>query len=41
LHEDADHNVSAYFVKEEGSFALKYDDDGEPAGSSGKPVLRL
>lgn len=41
LHEDANHNVSAYLVKEEGSFALKYDDDGEPAGSSGKPVFKV
>ena len=28
-------------MKEEGSFALKYDDDGEPAGSSGKPVFKV
>lgn len=41
LHEDANHNVSAYLVKEEGSLALKYDDDGEPAGSSGKPVFKV
>ncbi|TFH04298.1 MAG: YigZ family protein [Methanosarcina sp.] len=41
LHRDADHNVSAYFVKEGGSFALRYDDDGEPAGSSGKPVFKV
>ncbi|MCQ1537176.1 YigZ family protein [Methanosarcina sp. KYL-1] len=41
LHSDANHNVSAYLVREGGSFALKYDDDGEPAGSSGKPVLRV
>jgi len=30
-----------YFVKERNSFALKYDDDGEPAGSSGKPVFKI
>ncbi len=41
LHQDANHNVSAYFVKEENSFALKYDDDREPAGSSGKPIFKL
>lgn len=40
LHRDANHNVSAYFIKEKSSFALKYDDDGEPAGSSGKPVFK-
>jgi uncharacterized YigZ family protein len=41
LHCDANHNVSAYFIKEKSSFALKYDDDGEPAGSSGKPVFKI
>ncbi|MDD2340679.1 MAG: IMPACT family protein [Methanosarcina sp.] len=41
LHWDATHNVSAYFVREKSSFALKYDDDGEPAGSSGKPVFKI
>ncbi|AKB46137.1 hypothetical protein MSKOL_0360 [Methanosarcina sp. Kolksee] len=41
LHLDANHNVSAYFIKEKSSFALKYDDDGEPAGSSGKPVFKI
>ncbi|MGD9777712.1 MAG: YigZ family protein [Methanosarcina sp.] len=41
LHKDANHNVSAYLVKEEGSLTLKYDDDGEPAGSSGKPVFKV
>jgi len=41
MHRDANHNVSAYFIKEGGSFALRYDDDGEPAGSSGKPVFKV
>ncbi|WP_292388392.1 IMPACT family protein [Methanosarcina sp. UBA5] len=41
FHRDANHNVSAYFIKEKSSFALKYDDDGEPAGSSGKPVFKI
>jgi uncharacterized YigZ family protein len=41
LHRDANHNVSAYFIKEKSSFALKYDDNGEPSGSSGKPVFKI
>lgn len=41
LHPDATHNVSAYLVKDKNSFALKYDDDGEPAGSSGKPIFKV
>lgn len=39
-YEDASHNVSAYKLGS-GDKALKYyDDDGEPAGSSGPPVLQ-
>jgi uncharacterized YigZ family protein len=41
LHRDANHNVSAYYIKEKSSSTLKYDDDGEPAGSSGKPVFKI
>jgi putative IMPACT (imprinted ancient) family translation regulator len=41
LHKDADHNVSAYIVKTEDFLIFKYDDDGEPAGSSGKPIFKL
>lgn len=41
LHKDADHNVSAYIVKTEDFLIFKYDDDGEPASSSGKPVFKL
>jgi uncharacterized YigZ family protein len=41
LYKDADHNVSAYIVKTEDFLFIKYDDDGEPAGSSGKPILKL
>ncbi|MFP4015885.1 MAG: IMPACT family protein [Halanaerobiales bacterium] len=40
MHYDASHNVSAYILGI-GDDALKYsDDDGEPAGSSGPPVLQ-
>jgi len=41
LYKDADHNVSAYIVKIEDFLIFKYDDNGEPAGSSGKPVFKL
>lgn len=40
-YNDASHNVSAYILKNDNS-SLKYsDDDGEPAGSSGPPVLEV
>ncbi|WP_135609702.1 YigZ family protein [Methanococcoides sp. AM1] len=38
---DANHNVSAYLIKNGSTLVAKYDDDGEPAGSSGKPVFRV
>lgn len=41
LHSDANHNVSAYLIKTGNDLAMKYDDDGEPAGSSGKPVFKV
>ncbi|MBP2142925.1 putative YigZ family protein [Methanococcus voltae] len=44
LHKDATHNVSAYYVKEHENnnyLAMKYDDDGEPSGSSGKPIFKV
>ena len=41
LHKDADHNVSAYLIKNSGELTVKYDDDGEPAGSSGKPIYKV
>lgn len=40
-HIDANHNVSAYRINSNGNLAMKYDDDGEPAGSSGKPVFMV
>ncbi len=40
-HSDATHNVYAYVIRGRGSFAVRYDDDGEPKGSAGKPVLRV
>jgi len=40
-HADANHNVSAYLINADNVLAMKYDDDGEPAGSSGKPVFRV
>ncbi|MEZ5334717.1 MAG: YigZ family protein [Methanolobus sp.] len=40
-HSDANHNVSAYLINSDNVLAMKYDDDGEPAGSSGKPVFKV
>jgi uncharacterized YigZ family protein len=40
-HKDAAHNVSAYIIKNSNELTVKYDDDGEPAGSSGKPVYKV
>ncbi len=40
-HRDATHNVSAYLIKDDKSFALRYDDGGEPKGSAGKPILKV
>ncbi|MGM0770733.1 MAG: IMPACT family protein [Halobacteriota archaeon] len=38
---DANHNVSAYLIRNGSTLVAKYDDDGEPAGSSGKPVFKV
>ncbi|MDF1534791.1 MAG: IMPACT family protein [Methanosarcinaceae archaeon] len=40
-HSDANHNVSAYLIKSSNDLAMRYDDDGEPAGSSGKPIFKV
>ncbi|MGP8330186.1 MAG: IMPACT family protein [Methanosarcinaceae archaeon] len=40
-HINADHNVSAYLIKSDNNFAMKYDDDGEPIGSCGKPIFKV
>ncbi|WP_457751417.1 YigZ family protein [Thermococcus sp.] len=40
-HRDATHNVSAYLINNGKNFAVRYDDDGEPKGSAGKPVLKV
>ena len=37
-HKDATHNCSAYKVVENGQEYFKVDDDGEPKGTSGKPM---
>ncbi|MDG6242908.1 MAG: YigZ family protein [Methanolobus sp.] len=39
--QDADHNVFAYVLNSEKLNSFKYDDDGEPAGSSGKVLHRV
>lgn len=38
---DAKHNVFAYRITGDGNLVMKYDDDGEPPGSSGKPVFKV
>ncbi|NYT20018.1 MAG: YigZ family protein [Methanosarcinales archaeon] len=40
-YSDANHNVSAYLINSGSTLVAKYDDDGEPAGSSGKPVFKV
>lgn len=38
-HREATHNVYAYIVRENN--AMRYSDDGEPAGTAGVPVLEV
>lgn len=38
LHPTATHNCTAYRVLEEGQEYYKFDDDGEPSGTAGKPM---
>jgi uncharacterized YigZ family protein len=40
-HPDATHHVPAYRVRTDGRLREMYDDDGEPSGSAGKPVLNV
>lgn len=40
MHYDATHNVTAYIIGFSSSEVKKFDDDGEPASSSGPPVLQ-
>lgn len=40
MYSDATHNVSAYVIGNAGQEIKYADDDGEPAGSSGPPVLQ-
>ncbi|MFN2363906.1 MAG: YigZ family protein [Halarsenatibacteraceae bacterium] len=39
-HSDANHHVNAYRLYDDNNIIEYSDDDGEPAGSSGKPVLQ-
>ena len=41
-HYDATHNCSAYIIKPENGVELnKADDDGEPGGTAGRPILEV
>ncbi|NJF24649.1 YigZ family protein [Thermococcus sp. Bubb.Bath] len=40
-HSDATHNVFSYVINDGKNFAVRYDDNGEPKGSAGKPVLKV
>ena len=37
---DATHNCSAYTIKERGKARVRYNDDGEPSGTAGRPILQ-
>lgn len=41
-HYDAKHNVFAYAIETgDGGLAIKYNDDGEPSGTAGSPILKI
>ena len=41
MHPNATHNVPLYRVVEEGQEYFKYNDDGEPANTAGKPMAEI
>ena len=41
LHPDATHNVPLYRVMESGQEYFKYNDDGEPTNTAGKPMAEI
>lgn len=41
MHSDATHNVPVYRVFENGQEYLKYNDDGEPLNTAGKPMAEI
>ena len=41
LHPDATHNVPLYRVMENGQEYFKYNDDGEPTNTAGKPMAEI
>ena len=41
LHPDATHNVPLYRVMENGQEYFKYNDDGEPTSTAGKPMAEI
>ena len=41
-YHDARHNCFAYAIETiDGGIAVKYNDDGEPAGTAGSPILKI
>ncbi len=41
-YNDAKHNCFAYAIEtENGGIAIKYNDDGEPQGTAGAPILKM